>query len=184
MPFVESDSKPTGDGLGRAKFELLVISLIGLAMLLVFLFLPAAIGSSQANWLDWVTFFVGLGLLTWAILIMGLREMTSTARSDIRSRTITVIVLIIAAILFFAYCYYRLSFIPNQMVDLQTRLDALYFTVSTTLTVGFGDVHASGQLARGVVLIHMIFNVAVLAVGVRLFSTLLRERRTGQRKDH
>ena len=173
---VDSDQTDLAIRRRRASFDLVAICIVSVLMLVVFLFLPT--GSADTTWTDWIVFFVGLALLTWAILVMSLREITSTARRDVRFRIITIIVLIIASILFFAYCYYRLSSMPNQMVDLQTHLDALYFTVSTTLTVGFGDVHASGQLARGVVLIHMIFNIAVLAVAVRLFGTLMRERRT------
>ncbi|MCZ2860636.1 potassium channel family protein [Blastococcus sp. VKM Ac-2987] len=52
---------------------------------------------------------------------------------------------------------------PGQFVGLETRTDALYFALATLATVGFGDVHAAGQLARALVSLQMVFDVAVLA---------------------
>ena len=40
---------------------------------------------------------------------------------------------------------------PGQFVGLETKLDGLYFALTTLATVGYGDVHAEGELARGVV---------------------------------
>ncbi len=94
----------------------------------------------------------------------------------------TVLLLIVASIGFFAACFYRLAGAPNEVADLRTHLDALYFTVATTTTVGYGDVHAVGQFARFVVLVQMIFNVAVLAVGARLMTAILKEGRGISRK--
>ena len=45
----------------------------------------------------------------------------------------------------FSFTYYLLAVNdPDQIVDLHTRLDAIYFSASTVATVGFGDIHASG----------------------------------------
>jgi voltage-gated potassium channel len=51
----------------------------------------------------------------------------------------------------------------GQFVGLETKTDALYFALTTLTTVGFGDVHATGQLARGLMIIQLLFNVIVLA---------------------
>ena len=45
-----------------------------------------------------------------------------------------------------------------------TRTDALYFTVTTFATVGYGDITAKTELARVLVMIQMI--IGLLAVGV------------------
>jgi voltage-gated potassium channel len=62
----------------------------------------------------------------------------------------------------------------GQLVGVHTKTDALYFTISTLATVGFGDVHPSGQLARSLVTIQIVFDlvfvaalVAALTGGVR-----------------
>src|SRR5262245_14961650 len=36
---------------------------------------------------------------------------------------------------------------PEEFAGMSTKTDALYFTLTTMSTVGFGDVHAQGQLA-------------------------------------
>lgn len=45
-------------------------------------------------------------------------------------------------------------------------LAVLYFALSITSTVGFGDVHAAGQLPRAVVGVHLMFNLGFLGVAV------------------
>ncbi|MDR6863323.1 Na+/H+-dicarboxylate symporter [Phycicoccus sp. 3266] len=58
----------------------------------------------------------------------------------------------------------------GQMVGIRTRLDALYFTLSTTATVGYGDIHPTGQLARAVASGHILFNVLLLGAVARLVT--------------
>jgi voltage-gated potassium channel len=60
---------------------------------------------------------------------------------------------------------------PDQISGLETRTDALYFTLSTMTTVGYGDVHAQGQLARALVCVLLVFNVVVVASLIRLYTT-------------
>lgn len=68
----------------------------------------------------------------------------------------------------------------GQFVGLETRTDALYFTLATLLTVGFGDVHAAGQLARVLVSIQMVFNVLVLATAGQIaWRSVTEQRRDG-----
>ena len=60
---------------------------------------------------------------------------------------------------------------PDQISGLETRTDALYFTLSTMTTVGFGDIHAEGQFARALVCVLLVFNVVVVASLIRLYTT-------------
>lgn len=84
---------------------------------------------------------------------------------------------IVVAVLTFALAYYRIEKAdPGQFADLNTRLDSLYFALSTLLTVGFGDVHAVGQTARGLVSLAMVFNVLVIATAVSTLSNAVRRR--------
>jgi voltage-gated potassium channel len=84
---------------------------------------------------------------------------------------------LIGGLLFFALLDYIIA-IHNttEFVDLHTRIDALYFALATLLTVGFGDVHAEGQLARSVLCVQMVFNVAVLATAASMFGRQISER--------
>jgi voltage-gated potassium channel len=75
----------------------------------------------------------------------------------------------------FALIFYVLALEdPGQVAGLHTRLDSLYFTASTMLTVGYGDVHAEGQAARAVVLIQMVFDVVFIAAAAGMLSSRVR----------
>ncbi len=65
---------------------------------------------------------------------------------------------------------------PDEVAGLETRLDALYFTASTMLTVGYGDVHAVGQVARGLVVVQLVFDVAFVATAGGVLSSRVRAR--------
>ena len=80
-------------------------------------------------------------------------------------------------ILGFATTYWILAtHSPDQFEDLVTRTDSLYFTVTVLATVGFGDVHPVGQLARAVTTLNMLTNLVILAFSVRLLTWAAQHR--------
>jgi hypothetical protein len=77
----------------------------------------------------------------------------------------------------FSTVYYVLGVrYDDQVSGIATKIDALYFTVVTLSTVGFGDITATGQAARAVVTVNILANVALLAVALRVVSWAWRER--------
>lgn len=82
---------------------------------------------------------------------------------------------LVIAVLAFALAFFRLEIAyPGQIPGIETRVDSLYFTMTTLLTIGYGDIHAQGQTARVLVLIAMVFNVAVIATAVTTLSNRVR----------
>ncbi|RGC70291.1 voltage-gated potassium channel [Micromonospora sp. MW-13] len=65
---------------------------------------------------------------------------------------------------------------PGQFVNLTTRIDAIYFALATLTTVGYGDVHAEGQVARVAVSLQMVFSIGVVATGVSIVLKQLTRR--------
>lgn len=65
---------------------------------------------------------------------------------------------------------------PGQFAELATKTDALYFTLSTLATVGFGDVHATGQVGRVLVMLQMGFDLVFVAAVVSVLGAHMRER--------
>ena len=65
-----------------------------------------------------------------------------------------------------------------------TRLDALYFTVTVFATVGFGDITAVSEPARGVVLMQMLLGLVLVGVIARVIFGAVQEgrRRQGGRR--
>ena len=91
------------------------------------------------------------------------------------------LVLMLLLLIFgFACTYYALeSHWPGQVHGLETKTDAIYFTVTVLATVGFGDIHPTGQAARAVATFHMLANLAVASVAVRLVLRAGRKRLDG-----
>ena len=58
-----------------------------------------------------------------------------------------------------------------------TRTDALYFTVTTFATVGYGDISPASQSARLVVTAQMILDLLTLGLGIRVFVGAVQHAR-------
>ena len=68
----------------------------------------------------------------------------------------------------------------NFNVHTLTRTDALYFTITVFASVGFGDITATSQTARILVMVQMILDLIVIGLVVRLFLNAVQHAR---RKD-
>ena len=128
-----------------------------------------------ATALHLVLFAVALAALAFGFLDMLIRDIRHTYKHSINWRMIVMAVMIVETVLLFAFTYLTVSELPDEITGMTTVLDAVYFTMTTLLTIGFGDIAAEGQLARGVVLTQMLFTILVLSASVRLLSSLIRE---------
>ena len=128
-----------------------------------------------ATALHLVLFGVALAALAFGFLDMLIRDIRHTYKHSINWRMLVIAVMIVETVLLFAFTYLTVSELPDEITGMTTVLDAVYFTMTTLLTIGFGDIAAEGQLARGVVLTQMLFTILVLSASVRLLSSLIRE---------
>ncbi|MCW6010002.1 potassium channel family protein [Micromonospora sp. CPCC 205371] len=84
---------------------------------------------------------------------------------------------IVGGVAFFALADYITAMSSSgQFVGLATKTDALYFALATLTTVGYGDIHAAGQLARAVVAAQLVFNVVIIATGASVLTRELASR--------
>jgi voltage-gated potassium channel len=92
----------------------------------------------------------------------------------------TVLALVVVT---FATVYFMLARSdPGQVAGLETRLDSLYFTLTTLVTVGYGDIHPAGQAARGIACMQFVFNAIFVAGLVRaIFYEAQAKRVAGRR---
>lgn len=115
-------------------------------------------------------------LITWQIIRLIARRIVDPEHGSLAA----LLVSLVAGVVFFALADFMIATSASgQFEDLRTKTDALYFALATVTTVGYGDVHATGQLARSLVSLQIMFNVVILATGV---SVLTRE--LGSRADH
>jgi voltage-gated potassium channel len=122
---------------------------------------------------SWGFLFGGGVLVLGALIALSIRRLMR-ATAGVRARGL--IVLLSCGVLFFAWANVTLSAIPGQFADMHTKVDSVYFSVSTLATVGFGDVHAAGQLARAAVTIEMLFNLVFLGTAVTFVTGIMRQR--------
>jgi hypothetical protein len=87
-------------------------------------------------------------------------------------------------LLLFSTFYFEIAHAdPSSFSQHLTRTDALYFTVTTFSTVGYGDITAKSEGTRLVVIFQMLADLAVLGFGVRVLleAVQLGRQRQAQR---
>ncbi|MFF8828727.1 potassium channel family protein [Streptomyces sp. NPDC015131] len=133
--------------------------------------------------LSWSLFAVTLVLI--ALLL--LRQVTDVVVARPGSRPALVIPLLMClSVLVFAAAYYSLAKQPGEFAGLVTRLDALYFTLVTLATLGFGDITPRGQAARLVTMLQILYNFVFLTAAATALAQHVRGRvgeRRGRRPD-
>ena len=126
---------------------------------------------------SWVIMFT-LGVVVLGLLILVAVRGLLTAGENARLRGI--VLLLTLTVLFFSWADQSLAALPGQFTELHDKTDALYFNISTLATVGFGDVHPVGQLARGAVTLQIVFNLVFLGAAVSVISGYFRSRARGR----
>jgi voltage-gated potassium channel Kch len=87
-------------------------------------------------------------------------------------------------LLLFAATYFLMAKTsPASFTDHLTRTDALYFTVTTFSTVGYGDISAVSESARLVVTTQMILDLLILGLGIRVFIGAVQRGRQRAQPD-
>lgn len=90
-------------------------------------------------------------------------------------------VVVSLAVVSFASVYLLMSANrPDAFSEPLGRTDALYFSLTTVTTVGYGDINAKSEAARIVVMIHMVTNVVVVGAAARAIINAA-QRRVGDR---
>jgi voltage-gated potassium channel len=159
---VRTRGRALWDGLGTLAF--VVIATV------VYFVIPVPGRMRESSW----EVLFGLGLLVLALLIVLRIRTLLRATADARIRGLVVV--LSCAVLFFAWADVALAKIPGEFDDLHTKIDAIYFCVSTLATVGFGDVHAAGQLARAAETLQVLFNLVFLGTAFTFVTGVLRLR--------
>jgi voltage-gated potassium channel len=94
-----------------------------------------------------------------------------------------VFLLLVLVVYGFSAVYLTLDRRAGEFDGLNTRVDAVYFTVTTLSTVGFGDINATGQTARMLVTIQVLFDLTLLAFAVRVLGVAAQYRRAESTTD-
>jgi voltage-gated potassium channel len=160
--------------LSPAARDSAVTLLIVAAAVAVYYVIPVPAHLSETWWA--VMFFAGSTALGILILLAVGRLLRAGEAGRVRG----LVVLLTLTVLFFSWADKAVATLRGQFDDLHTRTDALYFNVSTLSTVGFGDVHPVGQLARAAVTLQIVFNLVFLGIAVSMITGYFRTRARGR----
>lgn len=110
-----------------------------------------------------------VGLICVALLLAWQLRVIARARFPRLQAVKTFALIVPLFFVMFSITYYLLErSTPGSFNQPLTRLDALYFTMTVFSTVGFGDIAADTQLARGVVTGQIAADLVLVGAAARL----------------
>lgn len=151
----------SAERFGRWRLSLITIVLTVLAFYL------APLDADRTLW--WRA--LASSVVAAGLVVLMVRQFRHGADPIARLASLAVIVVVMSS----AGIYLLGAQVPGQFVGISTRTDALYFTVVTMATIGYGDIHPVGQAARLLTTLLVVFDlVFVGALGSALSSQLRR----------
>jgi hypothetical protein len=148
-------------------------ALVGGPALMVALWavLPLGVFGPHHPTVSWVSFVAALVLLAGTLI----RQVRAELSGRPGHPALVIVQLIAASVVVFATTYLALSR-DGEFHGLHTKIDALYFTVITLSTVGYGDIVPAGQEARVVVMLQILYSLVFLTAGAASVSRRLHSR--------
>jgi len=133
------------------------------ALVAVFGLAPVA----PSRW--WLGVVVRLGVIVGSVPLTVKRvKGVATTSTPYLEAGLAVVMMIAMVVVGFASVYFALARHNQEFPDVHTKLDSIYFTVTTLATVGYGDIAPAGQLARAVAMMQMIVDILTIGVAARL----------------
>lgn len=164
----------------QSALDVAILTVFVLAALAAYFSTPPAALDLTYTWSAFGQTVLALAMIA-AVYYRGIYRLRTSRRPMWRAASL-VVIMFVTFVLVFAYAYLSLEArSPGQLPGLETHLDAVYFTVTMLATVGFGDIAPTGQVARGVATVQMIFNLAFLGFIVR--TAMAAGRRERQRRE-
>jgi hypothetical protein len=167
--FPAGHQRATRAEIRRGLIELIVILAV---MLVLYILLPLK-GERR-----WVGAVVGLAAIIGTVpyTLYRVRAILKSEKPLILAVQALVALLTMLVLGFAAVYFFMAEGNPDNFLGLETKLDAVYFTVVTLGTVGFGDITPTSQAARGVVVAQIAVNFALLGISVRLLTMATKHR--------
>ncbi|MET9992859.1 potassium channel family protein [Streptomyces mutabilis] len=141
-------------------------------MVVAYFLLPLDHLGPQRPVLSWTLFAVVLTVV--ALLLLRQIRHVLIDRPDSRPGVV-ISLLILLSVHIFSATYYALAKQPGEFTGLHTRVDALYFTVVTLATVGYGDITPQGQSARIVTVLQIAYSFVFLTAAATALTQRIRD---------
>ena len=114
-----------------------------------------------------VVLIIGIAVLG-LVLLWQVRAIMGSPYPRLRAFETLTIGIPLLLIVFAAAYYLIQNGDPDSFTQSLSKTDALYFTITVFSTVGFGDITAKTELARILVSIQMMFDLAVFGLVAKL----------------
>jgi hypothetical protein len=142
------------------------------ALIVLYFVIPLHANDSLPLWVG-----IGLTVFSLAAIVVGIKNQLLRQLNEPEAPLGGLLAGVVAGIVLFSLADYSTAvYLPGEFSGLHTRLDALYFALATLFTIGYGDVAAQGQFARGLLCVQMLFDVLVLATAGSVLSQQVRTR--------
>jgi voltage-gated potassium channel len=116
---------------------------------------------------------LGLAVIA-TVAVVQIREISYAALPSVKAAE-TLSLLIPLVIIWFAAAYYAQSASsPGSFDEQLDHVGALYFSMTTITTIGYGDITPVSDTARMMVMVQMVTNVLVVGLAVRLTMSAVR----------
>ena len=172
-PVIPEAADDVARGVYRPRADLgFALRLMAIVTLVVLAYYRAPLDRSLT--LMSVLLFVGILLFLAVIVVVEVRGILASRRPLLRAiRTITIGLPLLLVLFAATYCIVDVQQ-SGAFSEPLTRTDALYFTVTTFATVGYGDITPQTELARVLAMIQMIVNLLVVGVIVKVVLGAVR----------
>ncbi|NUR30827.1 MAG: two pore domain potassium channel family protein [Catenulispora sp.] len=135
-------------------------------------------------WFPLHAFGPGHSMRRWVALVCVLGLVTAATATQIRAaiaapleRALTGLPAVLTlAILVFAGIDVGIAKSGGQFTGITSKLDGIYFAMTTLTTVGYGDIHADGPQARAFVTVQMLYNVVVVSSAIAVGTARIQRR--------
>jgi voltage-gated potassium channel len=140
------------------------------------LFLTVPLSRRDGN--DW--WMLLLAVAAFVLLAASVVRMVTHGETLFQLLNLLLIVVAVVSLGFYAVAINS----PGEFEGIETRVDALYFTLTTMTTTGYGDIHATGQLGRLLVSLVFVFDLIFLAVLGTQVANMARQARNRRAAAH
>jgi len=156
-----------------AKVRVILESLARMLIGLAFVFVMMRLVPVNPHLNLWIPITMGIVMLlafAWYFRLQ-LRRIHRAQFPRIQA-TEALLLLVAMFLAFFTVTYYAMSLAePNSFSENLDQFSAFYFSVTVLATVGFGDITPVTIPARSVAMVQMGFDIAFIAVAVRIVSS-------------